>query len=151
MQRSIWSNFLESFILLNFVIFICFELNFNFKLSSFQFILSLYLKCCKSSARALITQIVLVLLEYCSFSKVALQYQYQGFSIVLQYKTARLVHPWLLTYIKHNLSGTFCLNRILPILTWYYSLTKIYIFLCWFCSIWKLSQNEGKVSNCLKW
>ena len=36
----------------------------------------------------------LVLLEYCSFSKVVLQYQYQGFSIVLQYKTARLVHPW---------------------------------------------------------
>ena len=26
--------------------------------------------------------------------KINLQYQYQGFSIVLQYKTARLVHPW---------------------------------------------------------
>ena len=43
-----------------------------------------------SSARTLI---FLVLLEYCLFPKVVLQYQYQGFSIVLQYKTARLVHP----------------------------------------------------------
>jgi hypothetical protein len=57
-------------------------LNFNLKLSLFQFLLS----------RALIGQIFLVLLEYCSFS--LLQYQYQGFSIVLQYKTARLVQPW---------------------------------------------------------
>ena len=48
------------------------------------------------SVRALIRQMSLVLLEYCSFSKVVLQYQYQGFSIVLQYKTARLVHPWIL-------------------------------------------------------
>jgi hypothetical protein len=49
-----------------------------------------------SSGRALVRQIFLVLLEYCLFSKVVLQYQYQSFSIVLQYKTARLVHPcWL--------------------------------------------------------
>jgi hypothetical protein len=47
-----------------------------------------------SSARALTRQTFLVLPEYCSFSKVVLQYQYQGSSIVLQYKTARLVHPW---------------------------------------------------------
>ena len=46
-----------------------------------------------SSAHTLIRQNFLVLPEYCSFSKVVLQYQYQGFSIVLQYKTARLVHP----------------------------------------------------------
>jgi hypothetical protein len=46
----------------------------------------------------LIRQICLVLLEYCSFSKVVLQYQYQNFSIVLQYKTARLVHPWFLLH-----------------------------------------------------
>jgi hypothetical protein len=42
----------------------------------------------------LIRQVCLVLLEYCLFAKVVFQYQYQGFSIVLQYKTARLVHPW---------------------------------------------------------
>ena len=46
-----------------------------------------------SSVRTLIRQIFLVLLEYCSFSNSVLQYQYQGFSIVLQYKTARLVQP----------------------------------------------------------
>ena len=46
-----------------------------------------------SSAHTLIRQNFLVLPEYCSFSKVVLQYQYQGCSIVLQYKTARLVHP----------------------------------------------------------
>jgi hypothetical protein len=46
-----------------------------------------------SSARALILQKNLGLLEYCSFSKVVLHYQYQSFNIVLQYKTARLVHP----------------------------------------------------------
>jgi hypothetical protein len=31
---------------------------------------------------------------YCSFSTAVLQYQYQGLCIVLQYKTARLVHPY---------------------------------------------------------
>ena len=46
-----------------------------------------------SSACTLIRQTFLVLLEYCYFSKLVLQYQYQGFSIVLQYKTARLFHP----------------------------------------------------------
>jgi hypothetical protein len=35
----------------------------------------------------------LVLFQYCSFFTVVLQYQYQNFGIVLQYKTARLVHP----------------------------------------------------------
>jgi hypothetical protein len=49
-----------------------------------------------SSARTLIRQHFLVLLEYCSLSKAVLQYQYQGSSIVLQYKTGRLVHPWRL-------------------------------------------------------
>ena len=47
-----------------------------------------------SSAHALTRQTCLVLPEYCLFSKVVLQYQYQGSSIVLQYKTERLVHPW---------------------------------------------------------
>ena len=46
-----------------------------------------------TSACALLRQMFLVLLEYCSFFKVVLQYQYQSFSIVLKYKTARLVHP----------------------------------------------------------
>ena len=50
--------------------------------------------CYSICARTLIRQIFPVLFEYCSFSKVVLQYQYQGSSIVLQYKTARLVHPW---------------------------------------------------------
>jgi hypothetical protein len=45
------------------------------------------------SAHALTRQTCLVLPEYCLYSKVVLQYQYQGSSIVLQYKTARLVHP----------------------------------------------------------
>ena len=49
---------------------------------------------CMSSECALLRQYLLELLKYCSFSTVVLQYQYQGFSIVLQYKTARLVHPW---------------------------------------------------------
>ena len=43
------------------------------------------LLCSKTNFRAL--------LKYCSLSTVVLQYQYQGFGIVLQYKTARLVHP----------------------------------------------------------
>jgi hypothetical protein len=60
-----------------------------------------------NSANALIRQIFLVLLEYCSFSKVVLQYQYQGFSIVLQYKTARLVHPWPAPLLLYGLCGPF--------------------------------------------
>ena len=37
-----------------------------------------------------------IIIWYCSISTEVLQYQYQGFSIVLEYETARLVHPGLL-------------------------------------------------------
>ena len=80
-------------------------------------------------------------------------------------------------YIKHYYFGIFCLYRIFPDLIikscegvklfWVkikltsaetelgnkkHVLIKIQAVLCWFGSIWKLSQNEeGKVSNCFEW
>ena len=47
-----------------------------------------------NSSCAFLRHNFVVLFKYWSFSTVVLQYQYQGFGIVFQYKTARLVHPW---------------------------------------------------------
>jgi hypothetical protein len=62
--------------------------------SYFQFLLSLYLIWAVhmfwTDKFSGIAGVLLV------FFKVVLQYQYQGFSIVLQYKTATLVHPCFL-------------------------------------------------------
>ena len=75
-----------------------------------------------SSARTLIRQIFLVLLVYCSFSKVVLQYQYQGFSIVLHGRSWRLGYhfnfPPSVDQLTTNISTfhwVFILVHILPI------------------------------------
>ena len=79
----------------HFVTLVCFAIKLQFKTLhitiSFAAISEMSLM---SSAHASHCQICLVLLQYCSFSTLVLQYQYQSFSIVLQYKTAIIVHPW---------------------------------------------------------
>ena len=87
MQWSMWSNILVSFILSNFVTLVCF-FNFNLKLSLFEFFWSLFLKCPHEKCTRFDQTNFLGMLEYCLFSNVVLQYQYQGLSIILQYKTA---------------------------------------------------------------
>jgi hypothetical protein len=72
---------------------------------------------CMSSARAFTRKTFPVLPENCSFSKVVLQYQYQRYSIVLQYKTARLVHPWCGCLFDTNniISGCGNWSTLLPV------------------------------------
>ena len=83
---SIFSSHLICYILLFYVL----QLNLDSKHFSIKVPLSHYLTCFMSIARK-------ILCWYCRFLTAVLQYQYQSFSIVLQYKTARLVHPWFLS------------------------------------------------------
>jgi hypothetical protein len=78
----------------HFVSLVCFAIKLQIKNSPYYNFLSHHIRNVHmSSANALRCTICLVLLQYCSFSTQVLQYQYQSFSILLQYKTARLVHP----------------------------------------------------------
>ena len=103
-----WMDFLECFILYKFCYFSMFcTSTLIWNSPYFNFFCHSIWNARMSSARALTRQTFLVLPEYCSFSKVVLQYQYQGSSIVLQYKTARLVHPWWTEQLK-NVNKFYC-------------------------------------------
>ena len=83
------------------------------------------------SAGTLLWQFILVLPEYCTFSKVVIQYQYKGFSIVLQYKTARLGHPWIgSSYLPFGFGLVGVKNEYI-----YLTTTVLLIFSWFLCSL----------------
>ena len=104
-----WLHFLYSFVLYHFVTLVCFAVKFETLLIFF----STLSKCSHKHCTSFCLDIFFC---YCAgiaqFSTVVLKYQYQDFSIVFQYNTARFVHPWIWGYsaLVQNVQNTVSYN-----------------------------------------
>jgi hypothetical protein len=91
----------------------------------------------------------LVLLKYCSISTVVLEYQYQGFSIVLQYKTARrVVHrATLVSHPPISISQCVCnVTKKIYIKLNYSCILSNFLLRCFLFSMFKALYTHIKLN-----